>query len=208
MIYLETISNDLFTVIDSVSKIRTFENFRLGGGTALALQLGHRISVDADFFSEKDFDRNECIIAIQNAFENVHDIHSGTHGVFMKIGLIKLDFLTWQLPFIKPLIQLNNWPLIGPEEIAAMKIFAILNRGEKKDYVDIAALLQDYSLQQIISFYQLRHPKSDSSIVLRYLASYSDLDNQPMPQMLNGLTWLDAKQIIKNSIQNFISNQP
>lgn len=152
MIFRETISEELAAVIQKVFDEPSFNNFRLCGGTALALQFGHRISVDADFVAEKDFNR-EVIIKIANeVFQNTSDIQNGTHGVFLRADSIKVDFLTWNIPFIREQIAFKNWRLCSLEEIAAMKLFAITQRGEKKDYFDIAALLSKYSLVQLLTF--------------------------------------------------------
>jgi predicted nucleotidyltransferase component of viral defense system len=207
MIHLNIISEELKEIIVKISNDEVFHQFRLGGGTALALQLGHRISVDADFISDKDFNRNEINNAASRLLTQVTDMHWGPHGIFLKSNNIKVDFLTWNIPFIRPQIRAEEFRLLHIEEIAAMKIFAILQRGEKKDYFDIAVLLQHYSLQQIISFYTERHKNSDAALVLRFLASHSDIDNQPDPIMLNEMNWTQCKNIIAQAINSFLRQE-
>lgn len=205
MIFRETISEELAAVIQKVFDEPSFNNFRLCGGTALALQFGHRISVDADFVAEKDFNR-EVIIKIANeVFQNTSDIQNGTHGVFLRADSIKVDFLTWNIPFIREQIAFKNWRLCSLEEIAAMKLFAITQRGEKKDYFDIAALLSKYSLVQLFDFYKERHPQNDVSVVARFLVSYSDFDNSPDPIMLNNMKWEDCKTILQKSVGEYLN---
>ena len=132
------------------------------------------------------------------------DIHQATFGLFLKSDNIKIDFLSWNLPFIRPALIVGQWRLLDIPDIAAMKFFAILRRGEKNDYVDIAELLKTYTISTLISFYLERHPDSDSSVILRYLSSYADIEKQPMPLMLNQTTWDDSKQIIQDSISDFL----
>jgi predicted nucleotidyltransferase component of viral defense system len=203
MIY-KTVSVELKNIIQQVFESNKFENFRLGGGTALTLQLGHRISIDADFISPVDFDRDEVLKQVLSIFPQATDIHQGTFGVFLKSDNIKIDFLSWNLPFIRPALTSGQWRLLDIADITAMKFFAILQRGEKKDYIDIAELLKTHDLSTLISFYLERHPGSDASVILRFLSSYSDIEQQPMPQMLNQTTWNGSKQIIQNSISDFI----
>ena len=205
MIFRETISEDLAAVIQKIFDEKMFNNFRLCGGTALALQLGHRISVDADFVTEKDFNREEIIKTTTEIFKNTSDIQNGTHGVFLRAESIKVDFLTWNIPFIKEQIAFENWRICSLEEIAAMKLFAITQRGEKKDYFDIVALLSKYSLGQLFDFYKERHLQNDVSVVARFLVSYSDFDNSPDPIMLNNMKWEDCKNILQKSVGEYLN---
>lgn len=204
MIFRETISEQLAFVIQKVFDEPSLNNFRLCGGTALALQLGHRLSVDADFVAEKDFNRDELIKTATEIFKNTSDIQNGTHGVFLRANSIKADFLTWNIPFIREQVKFENWRLCSLEEIAAMKLFAITQRGEKKDYFDISALLEKYSLIQLFDFYKERHPQNDVSVVARFLVSYSDFDNSPDPIMLNNMKWKDCKSILQKSVAAYL----
>ena len=206
MIYQNTISSDLKNIIDQSFLMEGMGDMRLGGGTALSLQLGHRISVDADFFFSTDFDKDVALKKVMSTFANVSDINQGPFGLFLKINGIKVDFLSWNIPFIRKPVVFGNWALLDPAEIAAMKLFAILQRGEKKDYIDLAELLQTFTLSQLLSFYVERHPNSDPALPLKFLSSYSDLNNQPMANMLNGRTWEDTKSILQIAIREYLKD--
>ncbi|MEP7169500.1 MAG: nucleotidyl transferase AbiEii/AbiGii toxin family protein, partial [Bacteroidota bacterium] len=136
-LHTETVSTETFQIIKKISDNPDFKEFRLCGGTALALQIGHRISMDADFVSENRIDQNAVINSTGKLFTNITDVASGAHGVFLKIDSIKVDFLTWQIPFMRDAVELDGLSLTHIEEIIAMKFFAITQRGEKKDYMDI-----------------------------------------------------------------------
>lgn len=202
--HLNTISPDLKKIIENILANSSFNQFSLCGGTALSLQLGHRVSIDADFISERSFDSEELLKNILTAFPNTTDIHRGPFGLFLKINSIKVAFLSWNIPFIREVVKENNYRLLHTEEIIAMKLFAILQRGEKKDYMDIASLLKNYSLRQMLNFYQERHKGSDSSTVLRFLSSYSDIESQPEPSMLNSLSWEQSKEILASAIKDYL----
>lgn len=204
MIYREAISKELGEIITRVFNSPLKNNFRLCGGTALALQCGHRISVDADFVSEKNFERQEIIQAVSEIFLNVTDVHTGTHGVFLRSENIKVDFLTWKIPFMHNAVEFENWKLVSLEEIAAMKLFAITQRGEKKDYFDIAELLNHFSLMQLFNFYKERHPQNDLSVLARFIVSFSDFENQPDPVMLNEMNWEKCKTVLQHSIKDYL----
>ncbi len=201
----QCVSPELLEIIKKISGNKYFSQFRLCGGTALALQVGHRISVDADFVSEKNFNTGDLIAEIGKQFTNVSDVNTGTHGVFMKINNTKVDFLTWNIPFIHPSVMVDGIAMVRREEIIAMILFAILQRGEKKDYMDIASILDHFNLEQMISFYSERHIGSDSLNILKYLSSTADIENQPEPIMMNGLTWITWKKKINDAVQEIIS---
>lgn len=204
-LHYQCASLGLREIIKKICGSNSFSQFRLCGGTALALQVGHRISADADFVSEKSFDSNELIAIINQEFNNVTDVHTGTHGVFLKINNIKVDFLTWNIPFINPPVTIDGLILLDAVEIIAMKLFAILQRGEKKDYMDIASLLSKFSLEEMVSFYSQRHKGSDAMLILKYLSSYSDIENQPEPKMLNGITWITSKVKLGEAVKKMLS---
>ena len=204
MLHLNTVSPELKNLLLEVNANEKFSSFRLGGGTALALQLGHRISVDADYISESTIDKTEFAQIIAKEINGVADLHTGEIGIFLKAAGIKLDFLSWNIPFIRPVVIQDGLRLLNVEEIAAMKLFAITQRGEKKDYFDIAVLLQHYSLTQLVAFYKERHPANDTSVVISFLVSFSDIDFQPEPQKLIELNWIQAKEILQTAVTNYL----
>jgi len=204
MLHWNTVSPQLKKLIEQVSANEAFSNFRLGGGTALALQLGHRVSVDADFISENISDKKELADLVSRQIEVVSDLHIGEIGVFLKSGGIKLDFLSWNIPFIRPVVAEPGFRLLHTEEIAAMKLYAITQRGEKKDYYDIAVLLKSYSIEQLLQFYKERHPKNDTSVVVRFLISFSDIDFQPEPHHLIDFNWEQAKAVLTQSVKEYL----
>jgi hypothetical protein len=206
MICYNTVSDSLLQLVKRITDDLSFQKFRLGGGTALALQIGHRKSIDADFISAEAFDNEAIARRLEETFSTVKDIHRGTHGVFCRLNDIKVDFLTWCRPFIRNAVTEDGLRLLHVEEIAAMKFFAITRRGEKKDYVDIAALLKLYSLDQLMNFYSERHPENDAATAARFLVSYSDIESQPMPAMLNEMSWEDCKAVLQQSVKNYLKS--
>lgn len=206
MIHYNTVSESLLQPVKKITGDAFFQKFRLGGGTALALQIGHRKSLDADFISAEIFDKEALSARVESTFANAKDIQRGEHGIFCKLNGIKVDFLTWNRPFIRNAVTENGLRFLHIEEIAAMKLFAITRRGEKKDYVDIAALLRLNSLDQLMKFYLERHPENDPAVAARFLVSYSDIEKQPMPAMFNGMSWENCKTVLQESVKNYLRN--
>ncbi|MBL7777840.1 MAG: nucleotidyl transferase AbiEii/AbiGii toxin family protein [Chitinophagales bacterium] len=197
----ETVSEELLNVIKTAFDSGLASGFRLCGGTALSLQTGTRISIDADFVIDGSFDKDKLLEQAKRTLPSVTDFRTGEHGVFFRCGKIKIDFLTWQIPFIRPEVIVDGIRMLHIEEIVAMKLYAITRRGEKKDYVDIATLLSTYTLAEMVGFFQERHPNHDVSFVRKCLASYADIERQPMPQMLSPLTWQEVKTILQIALK-------
>lgn len=203
-LHWETTSTQLKEIVQTISSNPAFTLFRLGGGTALSLQLGHRVSVDADFVTEATFDVDQLKHHLLEIYPHAENFRTGSHGLFCKIQDVKVDFLTWNLPFIRPAVIVDKATLLHLEEIAAMKLFAITLRGEKKDYIDIACLFRIFPLERLLNIYTERHPKEDKSVILKYLLSFSDIDKQPEPILLTNIDWDSAKKELADTVKDIL----
>ena len=83
-----------------------------------------------------------------------------------------------------------------------MKINAIEGRGSRKDFIDIYFLLQHYSLNQILQFYQRKYPENSVFRALMSLTYFDDAEQQDMPTMFSDKTWTEMKQYIVNQVKN------
>lgn len=171
MLYLDTVSPALLKIIQIVSKELLFADFRLVGGTALSLQLGHRLSVDADFFSNSDFDKDRARLKLAELLPGFAVLKESSHGFAGVYQNVKLDLYTWPVPFLSPLIETAGIRMAHLEDIAALKLEAIVNRKEEKDFRDIHALLSVFSLAQLLDFFKLRIPSRDLRLVVDHLAA-------------------------------------
>lgn len=129
-------------------------------GTALALYYGHRVSVDLDLFSTTDFNAETVLTAIGKAFPEFRYSRPGSVGIFGFIGELKTDFVRHHhyLHIAKPVTE-NGIRIISTPDIAAMKVAAIMRRAVKKDFWDIAELLNHYTMDELIEFYNKKYPK-------------------------------------------------
>ena len=177
-LYLNTVSDLLWSSLNTLMNIEDFNSFRLVGGTSLSLQLGHRESVDIDLFSDAeygslDFDTLEEILNKEFLYVDSLNIGEVGMGRSFFIGnkedeLVKLD-LFYTDPFVFPLKVEEGVRFSSIEEIAAMKFEVIANGGRKKDFWDIHELLERYTLNEMIDFYLQRNP---------YGATKKELQNQ------------------------------
>ena len=158
-------------------------SFTLYGGTAIALQLGHRISIDFDFFSNRSFQSDEILAHLSSTFQVQEVFQSGnnlltcsveSNGVpvlFSFFGNLGIGSLQ------KPLLQdPNNLKIASLEDLFVMKLKAILGRVEEKDFIDIAALLRSkLSLEKALSGFAVIFPsQANPSILLRTLSYLDD----------------------------------
>lgn len=153
MLSLRTVEPHTLELLRAISNLSIASETRLVGGTSLALQYGHRNSVDLDFFGSVPFDDN----MIESALKSVGTLQVIKRTPNIKMYVIdgvKIDIVNYSYDWIdEPVIE-NGLRLASPKDIAAMKINAIEGRGKKKDFIDIYVLLQHYSLQELMQFYK------------------------------------------------------
>jgi hypothetical protein len=192
-------------VLRRLGALMATQQFYLGGGTALAIHLGHRRSVDFDWFTR------ECIAEPLRLARDLNDqdiafvtghIERGTlHG---SVSGVQVSFLEYRYPLLQPLVA---WPMFGcalasPEDLACMKLSALAQRGAKKDFVDIYALGTKYcSLSDMLGWYQQKYAVTDLTHVLYSLAYFDDADRERMPRMFWDSNWRTIKQTIAQWLQ-------
>ena len=195
MFFYETIDPKTLGLLIKLQSEDSFVNLRLVGGTALALQIGHRISIDLDLFGELKGD----IISLSNTLiklgqtkliQQTENIHIFT------IDEIKVDIVNFPYPWLKPTVNIDNLSVASIEDIAAMKLAAITGRGSKKDFIDIYFILKQFSLKEILELYSEKYPDGSIFLVLRSLAYFDDAEEEPMPKMLINISWQEVKRVI------------
>lgn len=210
MLNLNTIDPPLFQVLFDLSRLSELSKFSLVGGTALALQLGHRKSDDLDFFTDGSFDIPQVKNAILQYNPKVEFINETPLGLSFVLPLPgdeddvrKLDIYNWAVKFIRPPLEEGHIRLASLEDIAAFKLDAIVRRKEKKDYVDIAVLLDKFSFGQMLDFYREKFPMNDKRLVLTQILDTEGLEKSVDPQMLIDLSPEKAFQQIEQKVQAF-----
>lgn len=200
MLQRQVVDEKTFLLLKELQAIPELKELRLVGDTSLALQLGHRISIDLDLFGS--FDSSLPFEMFLFDFENVNKTGSNRFMQFFEIDGVKVDFVNYNYPWLnEPLIE-EGIQLASIEDIAAMKINAIINRGTKKDFIDIDFLLERYSLAQILELYQQKYGVKDYQIALRCLSYFEDAENETMPRMLVKKDWKTIKSDIIEKIRN------
>jgi predicted nucleotidyltransferase component of viral defense system len=177
------------------------DSFVLVGGTALALQLGNRESIDLDLFSNTDFASKDLLTSLLKDYQIVVN-NQLPQTLITTINDVKVDFIKFHYPFIRPFLALENIRMASLEDIAAMKLDAITGRGSKKDFYDLFFLLQHYSIDELFSFYTEKYPHQTTFHVARSLTYFDDAEIQPSPIVFDKtITWETVKKKIISVIK-------
>lgn len=177
-------------------------NTRLVGGTSLALQIGHRVSVDIDLFGEMQIDRTDLLQQLSTAGKVIQLKESPNIHIFSIDG-IKVDIVNYPYSWLSPSKTENNIRLAALEDICAMKLAAVTGRGSKKDFIDIYFLLQQFSLKEMLTLYNRKYADGSTFLVLKSLSYFEDAETDPCPFMLINTDW----ETVKNSIRTHLQKQ-
>ncbi len=204
MLRKETVSEDCLAILNELMINPMFDDFRLVGGTALSLMYGHRKSLDIDLFTDTEQDFKEMEYKLVTYFgKYLQDMRLGSMGIFATINNIKTDLMNWGHSFRFNYIEEDKIRMAAPLEISAMKMEAISSRSTKKDFIDLAVLLDHFSLAEMIENYKITYPYYDYSYALKMLSNFEPAENSAMPEMLIPLTWEQAKEKISAAVKDY-----
>jgi hypothetical protein len=177
-----------------------FSGFNLAGGTALALQIGHRNSVDIDMFGSSEI-KPALFYDILSGFGEIAERQSSTNIYISEINKIKVDFVNYSnFPQIDEIIEIQGIRMFTPKEIAAMKLNAISGRGSKKDFIDLYFLLKTFTLEEMIGFYREKYTDASEFMMLKSLSYFGDADLQPEPKVFKEFNWEECKNTILQEV--------
>lgn len=206
----ESTSATLLQYLREISGWPELHSFRLVGGTALSLQLGHRISVDIDLFTDADYGSID-FVPIYHRLRKQYPVIIGNipdnkgFGCSFLIGdskdnLVKLD-LFYTDSFLFPPVQIEGIVMADLRDITLMKLEVISNGGRKKDFWDISELFGRISLDTMLQLYVQKYPFFETDGLIAQMTNFSVADEEPDPICLHGKYWelikLDLEEMIK-----------
>ena len=206
MLFTEVVSASTLDLLRKLQSLPDFADLRLVGGTSLALQIGHRISVDLDFFGKEDSSLDELTDLISK-FASVSPLSSSRLMRFLIVNGVKVDIVNYPYPWIDSPVISDGLVLAGIKDIAAMKLSAITNRGTKKDFIDYYFLLQRFSLDELIEFYKQKYSDYQLFTALKSLTFFEDAENDPMPKMIQPVDWSVVKSSICERVSAYLKKQ-
>lgn len=214
-LHYDTVSPTLQRMLHQLMELESLRDFRLVGGTSLALQRGHRRSIDIDMFSDVDYGTMP-LYAISKDIESSFPIHRDLEslqqsalGYSLRIGyepsdIVKVD-LFYTEKFIFDTIEEDNLRLADEKEIAAMKLLAIGNGAyRQKDYWDIRELLDNYSLKEMIQWCLLRHPYTIEEKDIVTALQNVDLVQESI-EGIDSLRHLDFWELKRAEIKDYVA---
>lgn len=178
--------------------------FGLVGGTNLSLRFGHRLSIDLDLFTNEPFDSEKTYNILEARFSNIQQASQSDTMLFFYINEVKIDMVLLPYPYLNPVEEIEGIRLVSVEDIAAMKLSAIARRGVKKDFWDIAELLDEFSLDEMIGFYKAKYSSRDIFHLLRSLVYFDDAEAQKDPDPIKKVTWNQVKHKVQRAVERYL----
>ena len=207
MLHLKTVEPHAFSILNQLMEMPELEHFSLVGGTALSLLYGHRKSVDLDLFSNNPFDNTEIIKALEKRFKTALDNRSTNprFNIFCFVDNVKIDIIRHPHPLIRPELNIDGVRMISTEDIIAMKVQAILGRGKKKDFWDVAELLEHFSIPDFIKFHKEKYATQNLLITVPQAITYFvDAEESEDPISLKKQTWESVQYFIKAKVREYL----
>ena len=209
MLQTESVRKPLWDLLKDLQKEEALENYFLVGGTALALQLGHRMSDDIDLFTKNDINKDEIFNFLNENYYGEYQIHN-IQNIILQISIkgIKVDFAKYDYILLENVKSEEGIKYLGKKDISAMKLMAIANRGDQaKDFIDIYYLLKEISLKDMFECYKRKYNQNDISTVKRSLVYFDDVTESnwsSVTLLKDTLPMEKVKQAIVNEVNNYV----
>ncbi len=194
-------------LLKQLMAVPELQDFALVGGTALAIRYQHRLSIDLDLFSIKEFDNGELVNILEQYFPTFsYRSTNNPIGVFGYIDDIKVDFVKHhRFQLIDALIIYDGIRFYSDKDIMAMKVAAIRKRAVKKNFWDIAELLKHYSLSDVLESYHKKYPDQRLAISIPFAITYfADAQESEDPISLKNQTWQQVKKDIQKKVSDYL----
>ena len=184
------------------------DGFYLAGGTGLALLLGHRDSIDFDFFKEGDFDTDILIENISKQFTShkltVTQKEINTVSVLIDEN-IQISFFGYHHSLLMPLVKSEYFDIASMVDIGCMKLSAITSRYTEKDYVDLYFILQNVTLPELLENFVKKYPNFDKTVILKSLVYFDDLIEEPILFKENHDVSLETiKEFLQKTVKDYL----
>ena len=196
-----TLSPALLQTLAALDKASLLLRFYLGGGTGLALQLGHRRSQDFDFFSFDSFDSESLLLRLERLGDLSVTARSA-QTLHVEFRRAKVSFLGYAYRLLFPPQLFQGVQVADGRDIACMKIGAIAGRGAKRDFVDLYAASRRYGLAHLMELFQKKFSEANYSGVhlLKSLTYFEDAEKDPAPDMLIAASWEEIKKFFLREV--------
>ena len=205
MWHRETVDGGVEQTLRDLHNVPILTSFYLAGGTGLALRLGHRRSVDLDFFLGEDFNEDSVLQKLQH-LEGFALVGKEPGTIYANIRKTKVSFIAYAYPILFPFQTFLGANVADSRDIGCMKISAIASRGTKRDFVDLYFLAHEYGLKQLLGWFTGKFSQTNYSMphILKSLSYFEEAEQDPMPHMLMSLSWDEVKQFFAREAPRLI----
>lgn len=206
--FTEAISASLLGLLEKLNAIPDLTSPYLGGGTALALQLGHRKSEDLDFFIPEELNIELLMKSAQRTGEDILVLNETPAHTEFLLREIRVDFIreriTPKFPFLRIHPLAGELKMADARDIGRMKLLAIASRGSKKDFVDLFCLTRGViSLESLIALSESEHREVRYSrlLFLKGLVDFEEAEQEPDPVMIWATSWGQVKDGLTEEVR-------
>lgn len=208
--HFECLPPDALGLLKKLGRPARRHGFVLAGGTGLALQLGHRVSVDLDFFTRKPFSTEKIFQEVKRLGLNPKVLEESAGSLTVRIDGIKVSMFRYPYPFMETMKDAGGVPIAGVLDIASMKIIAISQRGAKRDFFDLYCILQDIPFWKIAENTAKRfgNDRVNPVHIGKSLVFFSDADSDPEPRLSAKnkppLKWEKVKKFFIKNVRQMV----
>lgn len=192
-----------------LSRSATLRDAYLAGGTACALQLGHRVSIDFDFFTSREFEPKS--VAAEIAELAAFEVEETTEGTILgKFLGTKFSLFKYQYPLVYPPHEYQSIKIADIRDIAAMKLDAIASRGTKRDFIDLYFIcIAGNALSDLMEVYDKKYKMLASNLmhIKKSLVFFDDAETDAMPQLLQKISWQVIKDYFENEVRHLFKQR-
>lgn len=204
----EVISKNTKNALAILKEAKLLKGFYLAGGTGLAFHLKHRLSLDLDFFSERNF--NPKVLTQKIKKLGKFSVEKETENTLTgRLNNIWITFLKYDYPCLFPLKTFNGIEVADNKDIGCMKISAISSRGTKKDFIDLFFICQKIiSLEKLLKLFKKKYRSIDYNMIhiLKSLIYFEDAKEEPIPKMIIFISWKEIKKFFREEIKKVKEN--
>lgn len=182
--------------------------FYLAGGTGLALQTGHRISLDFNFFTQLELDTSAMFLNLKKLCSGLDIVKIQEEKNTLSVLFdkkIKVSFFTYPYNLLHPLVEDDNLGIASIEDIGCMKFSAIVSRATMKDYIDLYFILQNIQLIELLKLSKKKHPDLDENLILKSLVYFEDIESEQI-NFCEGFTisFEKVKEYLKSIVMDYM----
>ena len=206
---LNVLEYQRYEVLNKIVKSDVIGEFYLGGGTGLALQLGHRVSEDFDFFSPIEFSSDYIIYKLEKAGD-INILYSAKDTLHMLLDGVRVTWLYYPNPLLDSLViptEIKGLKIASKIDIGVMKLVTISSRGSKKDFIDLYCICQSgIELEELVKLLPQKFPNKMVNLyhIIISLCYFDDAENEAMPKMFIRLDWDNVKRFFLDSCRKLI----